>query len=99
MLVPGIEGNKCLLYFLFLIDGNIFFTMPKHLIAGIVSVSPIERGPAQPRYAQPRTFPAVHEATAVWALPFAADARTHLPWCQARAVQGKVTSSNIIFRI
>ena len=57
--------------------------MPKPLMAGVVSVSPIERGPAQPRYAQSRTFPAVHKATAVWALPFAADARTHLPRGQA----------------
>ena len=46
MLVQGIEGNKCLLYFLCLIDGNTFFTVPKPLIAGVMSVSPIERGSA-----------------------------------------------------
>ena len=63
--------------------------MPKSLMAGVVSVSPIERGPAQPRYAQPRTFPAVHEATAVWFISVTHHTSAHLPRRQARTVRGE----------
>ena len=75
------------------------FHCSNFLITGDVSVSPLECGATEPRHQSPGTVPPVYEAAVVWALPVAADARTHLPWCQARAVQGKVTSSNIIFRI
>ena len=59
------------------------FIVSVHPIAGVVSVFSIERGPTQPRHARLGTFPAVHEAIAVWAVPFAADARAHLPRRQA----------------
>ena len=55
-------------------------------LTGDVSVSSSERGLAQQRQAQPRTLPAVHEATAVCPLPAASYSRTHVPRRQARAV-------------
>ena len=52
-------------------------------ITGDGLVSPLEHGSPQPRHHSLGTFPAIHETAAVWALPVAADARTHLPRRQA----------------
>ena len=62
-----------------------------------MSLSPFERGSAQPRQAQPRTFPSVYEAISVRPLSVAPCAYTHLPRRQARAFRGE--SSSMIFEV